>query len=155
MKLYEIKQMYLDTLDDIDSTDENALEAINDIEGEFQDKAIAVISHFKNLEVDILAIKDAEKQMKARRMVIENKVKYLKDYLLYNMIDTDINKISCPFFEVKLKNNPPSTVIVNEALIPDKYKTEVTTIKIDKAAIKKDGGCDGVKIKHGQSLSFK
>ncbi len=154
MKLYEISQMYQDTLDDIDSEDENSLEAINSIEVEFEDKAIAVISHFKNLEADAVAIKEEENKMKARRLSIEKNVAWLKNYLLNNMIETGINKITCPYFEVKLKTNPASTIIVDESLIPDEFKTEVRSVKIDKTAIKKAGGCDGAKLIRKQSLSI-
>ena len=154
LHLYEIKQLYLDSLDDIEDP-ADFKEILDSIIDEFEDKGIAVISYFKSLEAESKAIKDAEALMKARRTTMDNKVAKLKDYLLTNMIQTGITKIECPLFKVSVRNNPESVSIINEKLIPGKYKITKTVTSIDKKLIKSDGGCPGVELVSGKSLTIK
>ncbi|MFQ5787386.1 MAG: siphovirus Gp157 family protein [Thermodesulfobacteriota bacterium] len=139
MKLYEISDNYLNALQDFADmylTDEEINDTIEGIEGEFKDKAINIAAFIKNLEVDSQAIHEAEKSMAYRRRVIENKIDKLRDYLLYEMEQTGITKITdSPYFVISLKNNPPKVVIENEEQVPSEFVSIETIKKIDKKAI--------------------
>ena len=60
--------------------------------------------------------------------------------------------------KLKIQNNPPKIVIDNPDKVPAQFKTVETTVKIDKAAIKKtikNKHVDGVHIEQGTSLRIK
>lgn len=159
MKLYEIAQTYQHAFDEMSAIEDLPVEVIQDtlesIEDTFNDKAVALTSIFKNMEADAKAMKEAEESIKERRVAIEKRVNWLKGYLLENMQATGITKISCPYFNISTRKNPPSVQVTDEALIPAKYKTTEFITKIDKKAIKSDGGCPGVEIVQGETLSIK
>lgn len=139
MKLYEISNEYEQILESCISED-GEISDIALFEGsleKFNEKAINVASYFNNLEVEADAIREAERKMAYRRQSIEKRVKFLKDYLLSNMLRCDIKQISCPYFNIKLAKNPPSVRFYNEKLIPDIFINVETVEKIDKTAIKK------------------
>jgi len=70
----------------------------------------------------------------------------MKDYLKGSMEHTGITKIECPYFKLSIQKNPASVVIKNEELIPENFKEQVISWKIDKTAIKNA-------IKLGDSIS--
>jgi len=70
----------------------------------------------------------------------------MKDYLKGSMEHTGITKIECPYFKLSIQKNPVSVIITNEKLIPEQFKEQVISWKIDKTAIKNA-------IKLGDSIS--
>ena len=154
MKLYELKQLYVDTLDEIDDVEEykDVLDSITD---EFQDKGLAVLAYYKNSEADAKAMKEAIDSIKVRRDRLIKSNTALKEYLLHNMIDTGITSLESPYFSCKVRDNPPSVKIIDELSIPDEFKEEIISTKVDKIAIKKAGGCTGVEIVRNKSLQIK
>lgn len=159
MKLYEIAEIHNNALMSMADMEDLPEEVIDDtlqsLEGEFKDKALAVAAFFLNSDADIAAMKEAEKRIAERRKSLESKSASLKDYLLKNMQRTGITKIECPEFKISIRNNPDSVQIVDEFEIPKEFITIVETVKIDKVAIKKAGGCPGAEIVKKQSLSIK
>jgi hypothetical protein len=159
MHLYEIANTHNQALLEMAEMDDLPEEVINDtleaIDGEFKDKAISVAAFFMNMDADIQAMKDAEKRMAERRKSKENKIKWLKDYLLSNMARTGITNIECPLFKISLRNNPVSVDIIDEDAIPDEFKITETITKIDKTAIKNAGGCPGAELIKKKSISIK
>jgi hypothetical protein len=144
-EMLEIEDLPADVL-------QHTMEALT---GEFEAKGLSVAAFFQNLDADVIALKGAEHKIAARRKAIESRVESLKNYLLSNMMVTGISEISCPEFKISVKNNPPAVVIINEALIPEDFKHYVETIKIDKVAIKRAGGCPGIELVACKSLSIK
>ncbi len=141
MTLYEISSDYLQALDlftdpEADIPLEAALDTLEGIEGQLQEKAVNVAKFMQNLDATAKAIKEAEQQMARRRKAIENRARWIKDYLKANMEAAGITKIESPWFNLSIQKNPPSVDVVDETALPDDYKTEVVTVKIDKAAIK-------------------
>lgn len=141
LTLYQLTDNYREALDVL--TDPEAdlpIEAINDtleaLEGELEDKAINVTKFLRNMEATAEAIKAAEADMAKRRKALENRVKWLKDYLKTNMEACDISKIECPYFKLSIQKNPPAVNILDEVAIPEQFKEKVVTWKIHKNAIK-------------------
>ena len=157
--LYEIatthNQALLAMADMDDLPDEVIKDTMEALEGNFNDKALSVAGFFLNIDVDIQAMKEAEKRIADRRKVKENQVKWMKDYLLSNMVRTGITKIECPQFKISIRNNPESVSVLDESLIPAEFMRSVTTTSPDKTAIKNAGGCLGVELIKTKSLLIK
>ncbi len=162
MKLYEIATQYqqaLATLDDLDLPDEVIADTLEGLKGELQEKGKNVAAYIKNIEADIKAIKDAEQAMKGRRATLQRRTDWMKLLLLNSMQDSEITEISCPWFVIKPKKNPPAVNITDEAAISKKYKMEVIDYKIDRkmiaADIKKGAVVNGAEMTQGWRLDIK
>ena len=159
MNLFEIASnhnaalMSLAEIEDIDAAMVDQI--LEDLEGEVKDKAISVAGYFLNVEAEILAMKEAEKNIATRRKAKENSVAKLKEYLLENMLRTGITKIDSPYFKISLRQNPEAVHIFSEELIPVEFMRVVTTTAPDKTAIKAAGGCPGVELRRGHSVVIK
>ena len=141
LSLYELSSTYLKALDDLTDPElDLPLEVVNDtletLGDEMETKAINVTKFMRNMEATANAIKEAETQMAKRRKALENRIKWMKDYLKGSMEHTGITKIECPYFKLSIQKNPVSVNILNEAKIPTQFKEQVISWKIDKTAIK-------------------
>jgi hypothetical protein len=111
-------------------------EFIDDVSADFSKKSANVASFFLSLESQADEIKIAEQRMNARRKSLEKNAKKLRDYLLNQMQLINLKEISTPEFLIRIRNNPARVNIVSEALVPDGYKLEEVSIRLDKNAIK-------------------
>ena len=117
-------------------------DTIDGLEGDIQVKAEGLLAYVANLSTDVHAIEYEITRLKQRKDIIQNRQESLRDYLRFNMEASGIDKITCPLFTITLRKATDVTVIESEDLIPDMFKEEVVTTKIDKMAIKrhlKDG----------------
>jgi len=118
-----------------------------------------VAKFMQNLDAAAKAIKEAEQQMARRRKAIENRARWIRDYLKTNMEAAGITRIDSPWFSLAIQKNPPSVDVLDESALPDDFKTEVVTVKIDKAAIKealKDGeDVPGAVLRQGTRLAVR
>jgi len=121
--LYEITENFkeLEKLADDEGMAEAVADTMEAIEGEFNEKALALTSVTLNIDADIKAARDALKSLQARIKAMENKRDGLREYLRQNMEATGIKKISCPIFSVTCKKPAEVLVIEDEDLIPDDY----------------------------------
>jgi hypothetical protein len=141
LSLYQLSGNYLEALDfltdpEADFPTEVIKDTLEALGGELEDKAINVAKFMRNMEAAAEAIKIAEADMTKRRKALENRVKWLKEYLKGNMEACGISKIECPYFKIAIQANPAAINILDESSIPDQFKEQVITWKIDKAAIK-------------------
>jgi len=141
LSLYQISTNYLEALDALtDPEMDLPIEAVTDtlegLSGEMEEKAVNVAKFLRNMEATAKAIKDAETEMSKRRKALENRIKWMKDYLKESMVHTGITKIECPYFKLSIQKNPASVSITNEESIPGQFKAQVISWKIDKTAIK-------------------
>lgn len=162
--LYEIRRDYLDALEALtDPANDIPPEAIADtlegIEGQLQEKATHIAQFTRNLEAVADAIKEAETRMASRRKTIESRAQWLRDYLKHNMEASGITRIESPWFVLAVQKNPAAVEIVDEAALPAKFKQQVITEKIDKAAIKEVIGTGqlvpGARLAQGSRLVIK
>lgn len=175
-KLYEISNEYQSLLDLISSAVN--LEVTNDgevleydlngsldaelrlIKDSFENKAIAVAMYIRNLEADAEAIASVISEMRERSLRYAKQANSLREYLKFNMEKTGItDKIKCPAFEIRIKTNPESLVILDESLIPDIYIKEKIVKSVDKVSIKKDIQAgfevEGTKLERNKVLVIK
>jgi hypothetical protein len=141
LTLYELSEDYVKALDVLtDPEAELPMEAVTDtLEGMelgFNEKAVNVTKFVRNLEATAQAIKQAEDEMARRRKTMEKRAQWLKDYVKGSMEVTGISKIESPWFRLAVQNNPESVEVFDETMIPDEFKSEVVSVKIDKVAIR-------------------
>jgi hypothetical protein len=103
-----------------------------------QEKSQNIIGYTRNIEMTIEAMKTEEKRIADNRKTLENKLSKFKEYVKGCMENNSITKIETGLGTLTIAKNPISVEIVNEDEVPSEYKTEVTTVKIDKTKIKKD-----------------
>jgi hypothetical protein len=111
-------------------------EFLEDVSADFSKKSANVVSFFLSLESQAEEIKIAEQRMNARRKSLEKNAKKLRDYLLNQMQYINLKEISTPEYLIRIRNNPARVDIVSEALVPEDFKEEVSSIKLDKSAIR-------------------
>jgi hypothetical protein len=111
-------------------------EFLEDVSADFSKKSANVASFFLSLESQAEQIKISEQRMKKRRESLLKNSQRLRDYLLMQMQSINQKEISTPEYLIRIRNNPPKIDIVSEAILPDEFKEEVSTIRIDKTSIK-------------------
>lgn len=116
------------SLDDIKDT-------LTGIEGEFQEKGQAIAAVINSIGSDISAIDNEIDRLKARKQVIENRDKSIKEYLKVNMEQLGIKKISCPFFTITLVDGKDMVEVYDEDSLPDEYISVKTSTSPDKKAL--------------------
>lgn len=115
----------------------------------------------RNMEATAAAIKDAEKQMKARREAIEKRVMHLTERLKTGLEIAGISKLETPHFALTIKKNPPGVDIFEPGLVPAEFmrQPEPPPPAPDKAAIKEalKAGREvpGAMLAHGTRLEIK
>ena len=153
MKLYEISEQFRELERLADDGGEGFDEALSDtmdlIEGDFADKAQAVLLVAKSSVQHIPAIDAEIKRLQDLKASALSKEKSLRDYLRVNMEKTGIDKIECPLFKIALAKPTKSVMVTDEEKVPAIYKNIITTTRVDKAAVKKalnNGPVDGAKL---------
>lgn len=148
--LYYIAQYYKESVNDALMQDEISLEqvdALNKIEGDLEDKAIAISHYIRNFESESEMVKTAIKAMQERAKRLDNKVEFLKGYLKMNLLTCGMREIrKSPHFVIKVKTNPPSVIIDDEGLLEKKYFKIKEVATIDKTSISNDIK-NGVEVK--------
>lgn len=122
-RLYEITERYKE-LEQVAESDDMAL-ALKDtfeaIEGEFEEKAVALIKVVRNTDSDIDQVDAEIKRLQDRKRVLVNAKESMKEYLRSNMEATGIKKIECPIFKITHRVGAEILVIEDEGLIPEDY----------------------------------
>lgn len=144
MKLYELTGALADS-SSMDLNDEAVQNSLEAIQGDFNDKAIAIIKLTENMTADTTAIDAEIDRLKARKQVIENRKKSLREYLLHNMEACNITKIECPLFTASLRKGVESVEIEDQSKLPDEFVTVEVVTKPDKNLIK-------AKLKAGEDV---
>lgn len=164
LSLYVLSNEYraaADQLADLDLPDEVVRDTLESISGDLEAKSVNVASFVRNLEASAEQIKEAEAAMATRRKAIEKRAANVRQYLLDNMLACGIKEISCPYFKLNVRENPPAVVINEPALIPVEYLTDPAPPppSPDKALIKKaiqDGfEVPGAHLTRGKRLDIK
>ncbi len=161
-KLYELTELYQNIWELVgdDEVDVGTLEsALSQVEDNIESKSESIAKLVKGIDGDIEALKEEEKRLAKRRKTLENKQNNIKLYLENQLKAMDIDKVKTPLFTISIQKNPPSVHILNEELIPNKYKKTETTISISKKDLLEDLKLgeiiDGAEIKQEKSLRIK
>lgn len=167
LTLYELTDQYreaLDALTDLIGVDDAAVaDTLEGLQGTIQAKATNVAMLARNLEANAEAIGEAINAMTARQKALQAKSDWLQSYLLGNMVAAGMAEISCPYFAIKVQNNPPKVVVDAEGAIPAQYWTQKPPVTpppaLDKKAIadaiKAGAEIPGVHLEQGKRLVIK
>jgi len=162
--LYELAHDYrnaADKLADLDLDPQTIEDTLESLSGDLEDKATNTAMLIRNLEASAAAIGDAEAQMAARRIALQNRAKRIKDYVLANMMVAGIQKIECPHFRLAVRDNPAAVEVYEPGLIPANFmrQPDPPPPAVDKTAIKEalKAGHDvpGCKLTVGKRLEIK
>lgn len=159
--LYAISSRYAEILSvDADDPDARAalVAALDEAQGDFTEKAEAIVKFIRNCEGDILALLAEEKRLAEKRRVLENKVKNLTAYIEAMMMITGQRAIKAGIFDLKFRQNQPSISIIDLAAVPREYfiaaEPELSKQAI-KDAIKAGVTVPGVEIIRNERLVIK
>ena len=135
LSLYEITNAFPALMDNEEITDEDKKKIQEELTVLLQRKSQNIIGYIKNIELTVEAMKTEEQRISEQRKRLEKKVINFKKYVKECMENNGISKIETGLGTLALVKNPISVEIVNEDIVPDEYKTEIKTIKINKKAI--------------------
>lgn len=158
MNLYDLTGNYKKVYE-MDLDDETWQDTLESIDSAIEQKADGLMYVIRDLEVDVVGLKDEEARLKKKREVAERKIKRLKQYLQDNMETVGKTKFKTQLFSYNIQNNPASLKLTDEKLIPQKYYTVETSRKYDNKAIKDDLKAgkviNGAELKTSQSLRIR
>lgn len=154
MKLYEIPG----ELENLLSQEEIDFDAVSELAKTETEKLESIGLWVKNLEANAAAMKIEVKNLQNRITTAENKSHSLKDYLRGYLLSNNRKTFESP--KIKLSFRKSEIVeIYNEEKIPNDYKSEVLTVKVDKKmlkeAIKGGANFNGVALIEKQNLQIK
>jgi hypothetical protein len=164
LKLYEIANQFRELESLADSGDlppEVIRDTLEGLQGDMQQKGVAVAQFIRNLDVNADVIDEAAKAMQQRANRLRKRAESVKAYLLFNMQATGITKIEAPEFVIALRNNPEAVEIAEGAQIPDELMVRPEPppprpdkVKI-KAALKAGQNVDGCRLVAGQRVEIR
>jgi len=144
MKLYEINEQIESLLSreviDIETgevLDDNGFEELKSLEAERDLKLENIGLFIKNLDADVLAIKEEEKKLAERRKVKENKVKSVKQFLSDYLQIENLKKFETAKIKLSFRKSESVNVTVAAEKLPSVYYKEKTEYTADKNEIKK------------------
>lgn len=160
MTLYEITGEYLELLNMIEDPeiDEDALlDTLEMIDETFKDKAEGYAQVRARIMGEIDMFKAEEKRIAEQRRCLEKRVEKLENALDKAMKLTGEKEFNAGTFKFKLRKNPPSVVIDNEADIPFEFWRPKDP-EVDKTALKnflKDNEVSYAHLEQHEKLSIK
>jgi hypothetical protein len=146
-KLYEITQEYSDVLEAIAQVfeanpelDEAAKQTIiadnlSSVQHDFQSKAFALAGYILNLKLEQANVKELADRFTKRSRGLDKTITQLNDYLLTQMQQVKIPKLSNSWLTIQIRNNPCRVIVEDETLLSDDFKTTEVTVKVNKSAI--------------------
>ncbi len=139
LSLYNITNKFVELMDKAQEgelTEEEYNQLGEELALQLQQKGSNIIGYTKNIELTIDAMKAEEKRIADNRKSLESKLEKFKQYVKDNMERLGITKMDTELGTLSITRNPISVEIEKEDAIPNEFKLEVVTTKIDKTAIK-------------------
>ena len=158
--LYELSEQYLQLLSLAEECGDEQIfaDTLEGLDGEIEDKADGCAKAISQINADVSALETEIKRLTAKKTVLENNAKRIKQYLEKNMLLTGKTKFKTQFFSFGIQKNPPSLIIDKPEMVPKEYHIPQPD-KIDNAAIKaalKDGASyDWCHLASTESLRIK
>ena len=139
LTLYNITNKFVDLMDKVENgelTEEEYNQLGEELALELQHKGSGIIGYAQNEEALIDAVDTQIKRLQEFKKTKQNKLEKFKQYVKENMERLGITKMDTELGTLSINKNPMSVEIENEEEIPEQFKQEVVTTKIDKTAIK-------------------
>lgn len=135
MQLYKIANDFK-LVSEMDAPYEEIVDALNDIEGAFEEKVEQLLAIIKNSQAYAQALKAEAKSFSERAKVEENKAENLKQYILTSMATADKKTIKAGLQSVTYRKPSKVVEIVSEDDVPIDFFEYVTSKKFDMTSIK-------------------
>lgn len=161
ISLYEISDVYkqVQFMLEEDLDNEELKQALDNIEGDFEEKADNIAKVIRHLTATENALKEEEKRLADRRRTISNNIKNTKEYLKYNMEVLDKKKFDTDLFKFYIRNNKQTVKYEEGVILPEEYyiTEEVKTInkELVESELKEGVWIEGAKLDRTQSLIIK
>lgn len=158
--LYQMTQEYYAALEaltdpELGIDDQTVADTLESLDWDYETKLINVAKFIKSLEFEQDNVASVIKGLQDRKKSLDSKAEGMRNYLLYSMRTTGKDKVSDSAIVVALRKTPEAVHVINEQEIPPQFWKVKETLSIDKTAIKAAGGCAGVEIKSGLTVSIK
>lgn len=153
-------QTLLDSGADPNSVEvQELLQKMVENEADWDKKAINVGKFLRQMELDQEQIKSEIERLTKKLKSSLNTSQSLHDLLLFQMNSFGKKEIKTPILSIKVRDNPLSVFIENEDAVPPEYKTEKTTVSVNKnklkLAFKSGEQISGVNFVNSQRLDIK
>lgn len=160
MKFLELKNMIETLIENEEQFDEQTLKDSKELLlEELKEKSSNINEYLVELKVRTEGMKSLEEHYKKSRKTLENQMEFWKSVIKDCMITLGEKKIITDTGSITVKNNPKSVKIIDESLVPEEFKTEEISIKIDKKALKQrieEGEeFEGITLEQSQSILIK
>ncbi len=136
LSLYEITSGFPALMENEEISEEDKKKIEDELVVLLQQKSQNIIGYTKNIELTINAMKEEENRIANNRKALENKLSKFKDYVKKCMENNGITKIDTGLGTLSIAKSPASVEIINEEAIPEEFKQEIVTVKVDKTKIK-------------------
>ena len=134
-KLYDYTDNYRNIANLIEENPELAtedmLEALANIQESSHDKITNTAELIVKLQDNIDIISKRQVELKSAKSSLTNKVDNIKRYLLENMQNMDMKKVSKGTRTVSIRNNAPKLLVKNKDKVPEEFKTYNTVLNVD------------------------
>ena len=134
-KLYDYTDSYRNIANLIEENPELAtedmLEALANIQESSHDKITNTAELIVKLQDNIDIISKRQAELKTAKSSLTNKVDNIKRYLLENMQNMDMKKVSKGTRTVSIRNNAPKLLVKNKDKVPEEFKTYNTVLNVD------------------------
>ena len=134
-KLYDYTDSYRNIANLIEENHELAtedmLEALANIQESSHDKTTNTAELIVKLQDNIDIISKRQAELKSAKSSLTNKVDNIKRYLLENMQNMDMKKVSKGTRTVSIRNNAPKLLVKNKDKVPEEFKTYNTVLNVD------------------------
>lgn len=122
-----------------DTDDEGLKEALqyamDEIQGDFSEKADNIVMLRRNIESDVTAIDNEIERLTELKRAKSNSVSQISDYLRRNMEAANIKSIKRPLFTITLALGKEKVIVDNEGDLPHDFLVTNTTFTPNKTAI--------------------
>ena len=136
LSLYNITSAFPLLMEQEEMTEEEKAKVYEELTNLLNEKSQSIIGYTKNIELLIEGMKSEEKRIADNRRSLENRLTKFKEYVKDCMEKGGFSKIETELGQLSIAKNPMSVEIENEDEVPNEFKVEVVTTKIDKTAIK-------------------
>lgn len=115
-------------------------DTLESLEGEFEEKAVAVAHFIENLRAAVQSIENAATKMQARAHAYDKRAESLAQYLLLQMQVTNKKKVESDTVSITVRDNPGSVDVYDQSKVPPAYwrQPPVPPPAIDKSKIATD-----------------
>ena len=123
LHLYELSPAIKQLLDMMEEEGTDWTASLDELQGEFKEKAVGLAKLVKTWEAEEQAYKTEIDRLEGHKRTAQRKQAWAKQYLKGNMEDAGIDHVPGDVVDIKLQNGAPSVILEDEALVPMAYKS--------------------------------